>query len=91
MATSGHNQGGKTEMNREAEEKTAAKIEEISTTIYKMVEGLTSLEEVLYHANERKDKDIAKSAGFCLDLLNGILENAAGELANLSHELNKEA
>lgn len=91
MATSGHNQGGKTAMNREAKEKTAAKIEEISSTICKIVEGLNSLETTLCHASERKDKDIAKSAGMCLCLLNGILENAAGELVDLSYELNKEA
>ena len=91
MATSGHNQGGKTEMNRETEAKTTAKIEEISSTIYKIVEGLNSLEETLYHASERKDKDVAKSAGACLCLLNGILEDAAGELFDLSRELNKEA
>lgn len=78
-------------MNREAEEKTTAKIEEISSTIYKIVEGLNSLETALYHASERKDKDIAKSVGACLCLLNGILENAAGELFDFSRELNKEA
>ena len=78
-------------MNREAEEKTTAKIEEISSTIYKIVESLNSLETTLYHASERKDKDVAKSAGACLCLLNGILEDAAGELFDLSRELNKEA
>lgn len=78
-------------MNREAEEKTAAKIEEISSTICKIVEGLDSLETALYHTNERKDKDLAKSVGMCLCLLNGILENAAGELVDLSYELKKEA
>lgn len=62
-------------------------VEDLAACVHKTTEAIIAIEESLYHANERKDVDMARSAGSALCLINKLLIDVAGQLADTAHEL----
>lgn len=74
-------------MKKQSIEEIGNKLEDLAASVCKIAEGMAAIEETLYHANERTDKDMAKASGAALYLLDGLLGDIAGQLTDISHEL----
>ena len=74
-------------MEKQSIEEIGNKLEELAACVCKIAEGMAAIEESLYHVSERADKDMAKASGAALYLLDGLLENIAGQILDISSEL----